>query len=75
MFDVTAVCPMDGSWQQRDELLYRLAGRRSDASEAGNKSRTHVWRVSTFEDATRLRKKLRRVQSVNVVIQETVSQG
>lgn len=72
-FDVTATYPLDGKWEERDALLYKVAGRESDAASADVKHRRHVWRVETFEEASRLRKKLGKVRTVVAVLQETVT--
>ena len=75
MFDVTTTSPLDDRWEETDKLLYAAAGRPSDTNEASIKARTHVWRVPTFKEADRLRKKLGRVRGVRATLNETVSGG
>lgn len=72
-FDVIATFALDENWEGRDALLYKVAGRESDAAGADLKCRRHVWRVETFEEADRLRKKLSKVKLVNATLQETVT--
>ena len=76
MFDVRTTSPLDDHWEQRDELLYTLAGGKSDWSGTEmthdrTQVRVHGWRVSTFQEAINLRKKFAKVKTVHATVNES----
>ncbi len=77
MFDVTASCPIDEVWEDRQIHVVATAGRKYDVSEAGmlgNGPRRHqggeiryTWWVRSIKNAKSLQKRLRAIPGVTSV--------
>ena len=75
MFEVLTTSPLDETWEERDEKLYEIVGRKSNFNGAGKERgkegiREHGWLVQSFEEARQLKKLLRMVPKVKVTIRE-----
>lgn len=78
MFEVQVSYILDDLWEERDQLIYEAARRRSDWSTAGSdginpSSREHGWFVSTFDEAIALKGRLALVAKITVTFREQTS--
>ena len=78
MFEVRAYSPLDEDWEGRGEKMARVVGWRGralyTATSAGVREVDTTWIVGSFQEAQRLRSKLRRVAGMRaVVIRETIT--
>lgn len=77
MFDVTASCPIDEVWEDRQARLVAVAGRKYDVSEAGITGKgpgrpqggeiRYTWWVRSIKIARSLQKRCRAVPGVSSV--------
>jgi hypothetical protein len=81
MFLVTTISPIDERWEDRDQVQYAVAGRKSDSSQARTSDsgdyphiREHGWMVDTFAAAVDLRIQLALVSGVVATVREVSSQ-
>ena len=76
MFLVTCVSPLDEVWEERDELMRRSVGRKSDVSGASGGDgdtepfRDHVWYAPVFSEALQIKKCLDLVAKTRTTIRE-----
>lgn len=74
MFLVKSYSPLDDRWEERDQEIFTVAGRRplySMASSGGE--REHGWQCVTFDEAHKLRRTLETIDGVSAALSEARS--
>ena len=76
MFEVKLSYLIEDEWEEKDLLIYNMAGCHSDYSGAGcfghgkPSVREHGWFTKTFEDAQKLKQQLSTLDKVTVSLKE-----
>ncbi len=78
-FEVRSFSPVDENWEERDEIIYKAAGRKSDTSGSGCPhgqeigERDHLWKVKEWKDAQDLLQRLKLVEGVRACLKEATT--